>query len=191
MMRPRTRHHPTRTSRVVMSFAFHRCWLRLQSNVGKPRRNSSCLYKQRRNITHLVEPGCNSCYFGDYCSHRLPHSLPASGSSRNQIESHEMRSPPLAACRRGAVVMMRPLTGHHPTRTCDVVMHAHGYSCWYRLRSHVDEPHGNHQTVTLTVPCSTALPSLRSPRPLASACTIGHDQAAFQLLGDDAWSTVR
>jgi len=39
-----------------MSFASHRSWLRLQSNVGKPRRNFIHFGKPCRNFTYFGRP---------------------------------------------------------------------------------------------------------------------------------------
>jgi len=69
----------------------------------------------------------------------LRHSLPASGTSRNQntAADRDATSGRLSAWSGGYDVV-------HPTSTSDAVMRAPWQSFWFRLGSHMVEPHGNH-----------------------------------------------
>ena len=75
----------------------------------------------------------------------LPRSLPASGNSRNQIQSNgsKRHHRPLVGMERWSRCVA--CTGHHPTSTSDAVMRSPQNRCWFQLGSHVVEPHGNPQ----------------------------------------------
>jgi hypothetical protein len=98
---------------------------------------------ERRKIALMSRALTSDEAVGHFGITMLRRSLPAPGNSRNQITSNGLRRHhrPLVGMERWSRCVA--CTGHHPTSTSDAVMRALWYSCWFRLGSHVDKPHGN------------------------------------------------